>query len=139
MKKQELEEGQKLKLNFASNDLLPVITIDAKSKEILMLAYMNEESFHKTIITKEAHYFSRSRNKLWRKGEVSGFTQKVLAIKTDCDQDALILEVEMVGGACCHVGYNSCFYRKIITDKNGGLSLEFTKKEKIYEPKEVYK
>ncbi|MFZ8865223.1 MAG: phosphoribosyl-AMP cyclohydrolase [Rickettsiales bacterium] len=139
MLKSELEGGKKLNLNFKTQNILPVVTIDTKSKEVLMVAYMNEEALQKTLATKEAHYFSRSRNKLWRKGETSGFIQKVVEVKIDCDQDSILLEVEMVGGACCHVGYRSCFYRKIIIDQSGKLGLEFTENSKIYDPKEVYK
>jgi len=97
---------------FNSEGLLPVIVQDFKSREILMFAYMNAESLQKTLETKKAHYYSRSRNKLWLKGETSGHYQNVKKISVDCDKDALLLEVEQIGGAC-HTGHKSCFYQSL--------------------------
>lgn len=113
--------------------LVPAIAQDAATGEVLMMAYMNEESFTETLRTGRACYFSRSRNKLWRKGEESGNVQKVMEIRIDCDQDTILLKVEQVGGAACHTGYRSCFFRKILDGKliDDGI--------KIFDPKEVYK
>lgn len=96
-----------------SNGLLPVIVQDAESGEILMLAWMNAEAWAKTIATGEAHYWSRSRQKLWHKGETSGNTQTIVAIRLDCDNDAILLLVRQKGGAACHTGRRSCFYREL--------------------------
>lgn len=136
MDKKQLEHGSELSLQFNKDGLIPVITTEYKTKEILMFAYMNEEALEKTIESKIVHYYSRSRKKLWQKGETSGFIQKLKSIKTDCDQDSLNIEVEMVGGACCHNGYKSCFYREIdLTSK----ALKFNNTQKIFDPEEVYK
>jgi len=135
----EIEEGNQIRLKLNNSGMLPVVTTDANSKEVLMIAYMNQEAFDLSVETGEAHYYSRSRKKIWRKGETSGFIQKIKEIKTDCDQDAIWLSVEMVGGACCHVGYKSCFYRKVVKDSSGGVALEFTESEKKYDPKKIYK
>jgi phosphoribosyl-AMP cyclohydrolase len=113
--------------------LVPAIAQDAATGEILMLAYMNEESFQETRRTGRACYFSRSRNKLWRKGEESGNVQEVLEIRVDCDQDTILLKVHQVGGAACHTGFRSCFYRKI---EDGRLHEDGTR---IFDPNEVYK
>ncbi|MBN2298521.1 MAG: phosphoribosyl-AMP cyclohydrolase [Deltaproteobacteria bacterium] len=113
--------------------LVPAIAQDAKTGEILMLAYMNEESFDETLRTGRACYYSRSRNKLWRKGEESGNVQVVKEIRIDCDNDTLVLKVEQIGGAACHMGYRSCFFKKIEDGRviEDGL--------KVFDPKEVYK
>jgi phosphoribosyl-AMP cyclohydrolase len=113
--------------------LIPAIAQDWETGEILMLAYMNRESFEETLRTNKACYYSRSRGKLWRKGEESGNVQKVKEIRMDCDSDTLILKVEQVGGAACHTGYRSCFYRKI---EDGKVVEDGTK---VFDPKEVYK
>ena len=107
----EIEEGKYLSPKFDENDLIPVITTDFKNGDILMHGYMNEEALKKTIETKEAHYWSRSRKSIWRKGEKSGFVQKVKEIRIDDDQDSVWLAVDIGEGASCHVGYRSCFYR----------------------------
>ena len=138
----EVEEGKYLAPKFDENGLIPVVTCDYKTGGILMHGYMNEESLKKTIETKEAHYWSRSRKKIWRKGEISVFVQKVKEIRIDDDQDSLWLIVDIGKGASCHVGYRSCFYRSIPlgniknTEK---LEMNFKEKEKIFDPKEVYK
>ena len=116
-----------MELKF-KDGLLPAIVQDHETKEILMLAYMNEEAFKKTVDTGVAHYFSRSRNKLWRKGETSGNEQIVKEILIDCDEDTILLKVKQSGGAC-HTGYRSCFYRKW-----GGKVIG----EKVFDPKDVY-
>ena len=115
------------------NGLVPAIAQDWETGEILMLAYMNREAFEETLNTGRACYYSRSRSKLWRKGEESGNVQKVREVRVDCDRDTIVLKVEQVGGAACHTGYRSCFYRKI---ENGGLVEDG---EKVFDPKEVYK
>jgi phosphoribosyl-AMP cyclohydrolase len=121
-------------VDFAkTGGLVPVIAQDAATGEVLMLAYMNQESFEETIRTGRACYFSRSRNKLWRKGEESGNVQEVKEIRIDCDQDTILLKVNQIGGAACHTGYRSCFFRKI---EDGTLVEEGIK---IFDPKEVYK
>jgi phosphoribosyl-AMP cyclohydrolase len=110
----ELEEGQTFTPRFGRDGLIVCVTKDAADGQILMLAYMNEEALRLTIETGIAHYWSRSRRKLWRKGDTSGQVQKVKEIRTDCDQDALLLTVEAGGdGGACHTGRRSCFYRKV--------------------------
>ena len=138
----EVEEGKYLQPKFDENGLIPVITKDFKTGDILMHAYMNDESLKKTIETKEAHYWSRSRKKMWHKGQVSGFVQKVKEIRIDDDQDSAWLLVDIGKGASCHVGYRSCFYRSIPLGKienSEELEIKFEEKEKIFDPKKVYK
>ena len=138
----EVEEGKYLAPKFDKNGLIPVITTDFQTGDILMHGYMNDEALKKTIETKEAHYWSRSRKKIWCKGEVSGFFQKVKEIRIDDDQDSIWLSVDIGDGASCHVGYRSCFYRSVPLGKikNGeSLKLEFKEKKKIFDPKKVYK
>jgi len=138
----EIEEGKYLSPKFDENGLIPVITTDFKTGDILMHAYMNSEALKKTIETKEAHYWSRSRKKIWRKGQVSGFIQKVIEIRIDDDQDSVWLSIDIGNGASCHVGYRSCFYRSIplgkINDEEE-VKMEFKDKIKIFDPKKVYK
>ena len=109
----EIEEGKLLSPKFDNDGLIPVITMCSKTKDVLMHGYMNVEAFKKTIETKEAHYFSRSRQQIWHKGKTSGFTQKVTEIRIDDDQDSIWLTVDIGDGSSCHVGYRSCFYRSI--------------------------
>lgn len=113
--------------------LLPVIAQDADSGRVLMLAYMNQEAWEKTLETGTVHYWSRSRRKLWLKGETSGHVQKVVDILVDCDLDTILIKVHQLGGAACHEGYQSCFFRRL---KDG--TFEITE-EKVFDPKEVYK
>ena len=137
----EVEEGKYLSPKFDENGLIPVITTDSQSGDILMHGYMNDEALKKTIETKEAHYWSRSRKKIWHKGQISGFVQKVKDIRIDDDQDSIWLSVDIGNGASCHVGYRSCFYRSIpLGDiKNTQeLKMEF-KEKKIFNPEKVYK
>ena len=137
----EVEEGKFLSPKFDENGLIPVITTDFQSGDILMHGYMNDESLKKTIETKEAHYWSRSRKKIWHKGQVSGFIQKVKDIRIDDDQDSIWLSVDIGNGASCHVGYRSCFYRSVPLGKiknTQELTMEF-KEEKIFDPEKVYK
>jgi|TARA_B110000438_G_scaffold282605_1_gene309808 phosphoribosyl-AMP cyclohydrolase len=138
----EVEEGKYLEPKFDQNGLIPVITSDFKTGDILMHGYMNNESLKKTIETKEAHYWSRSRKKIWHKGQVSGFTQIVKEIRIDDDQDAVWLSVDIGKGASCHVGFRSCFYRSIPLGKilnTEQVELKFKEKKKIFDPKKVYK
>ena len=109
----EIEEGNLLSHKFDNDGLIPVITMCSKKKDVLMYGYMNVEALKKTIETKEAHYFSRSRKAIWHKGKTSGFTQKVKEIRIDDDQDSVWLSVDIGSGSSCHVGYRSCFYRSI--------------------------
>ena len=138
----EVEEGKYLAPKFDKNGLIPVITTDIKTGDILMHGYMNSEAFKKTIETKEAHYWSRSRNKIWHKGQVSGFVQKIKEIRIDDDQDSVWLKVDIGDGASCHVGYRSCFYRsvplgKIVNDEK--IEINFEEKNKVFDPKKIYK
>mgnify|MGYP006114875347 FL=1 len=138
----EVEEGKYLSPKFDENGLIPVVTRDSKTGDILMHGHMNEESLKKTIETKEAHYWSRSRKKMWRKGEISGFFQKVKEIRIDDDQDSVCLSVDIGDGASCHVGYRSCFYRSVPLGKiknDTEIELEFKEKKKIFDPKKIYK
>ena len=138
----EVEEGKYLSPKFDENGLIPVITTDFQTGNILMHGYMNNEALKKTIETKEAHYWSRSRKKIWHKGQVSGFVQIVKEIRIDDDQDSVWLSVDIGSGASCHVGYRSCFYRSIPLGKiknEEELEMEFKEKEKIFDPKKVYK
>ena len=102
------------KVNWAQDGLIPAIAQDAASGRVLTLAYMNREALKKTGQTGEAHYWSRSRKKLWHKGEESGHVQKVQSIRLDCDQDVILLEIEQTGGIACHTGRHSCFYQKLV-------------------------
>ena len=136
---EQVEEGTDLAPKFNADGLVPVITSDYKSGEILMHGYMNKEALLKTIEHGEAYYWSRSRQCLWHKGDVSGLVQKVKQLLIDDDQDALWMRVEVVGDASCHVGYRSCFYREIplgvLTEKP---KLQFTEKRKAFDPDVVY-
>jgi len=138
----EVEEGKFLSPKFDSQGLIPVITTDIKTGEVLMHGYMNSEALKKTIETKEAHYWSRSRKSIWHKGKTSGFTQKVIQIRIDDDQDAVWLCVDIGNGASCHVGYRSCFYRSIPLgkiDQSEKVEMKFEEKEKKFDPEKVYK
>ena len=138
----EIEEGKYLAPKFDENGLIPVITTDFQNGNILMHGYMNEEALRKTIESGEAHYWSRSRNKIWHKGQVSGFVQKVKEIRIDDDQDSVWLSADIGKGASCHVGYRSCFYRSIPLGKiqnDEKLEMKFKEKKKIFDPKKVYK
>ncbi len=123
-----------IKLKYNKQGLIPAIVQDHKTGEVLMLAYMNEAALKKTLRTGKMHFFSRSRKKIWFKGELSGHCQKVRGIFFDCDADTLLFKVEQKGGAC-HTGYRSCFYRKL---KNDNRSLRIVSK-KIFDPKKVYR
>ena len=132
---EEVEEGKSFTPKFDENGLIPVITVEDSSGDILMHGYMNSEALIKSIESKEAHYWSRSRQKLWKKGEISGLKQAIVKILVDDDQDCMIFRVNVAGsGASCHVGYKSCFYR-VLEDKE---NLKFIETEKLFDPDEVY-
>lgn len=139
----EVEEGTALAPKFNDEGLIPVVTTDADTGEVLMVANMNRDALARTIELGEAVYWSRSRQELWHKGATSGLVQKVKEILVDDDQDAIWLRVDVQGGASCHVGYRSCFYRRVplaeeVSADQGPLELEFTITEKVFDPNEVY-
>ena len=136
----DIEEGARLTPKFDADGLMPCAVTDHESGAMLMFAYMNAEALALTIETGEAHYWSRSRGELWRKGATSGHIQKVVDLRVDCDQDALWMVVEQVGAAC-HVGYRSCFYRSIPVGGSVGSdipALAFTETAKTFDPSSVY-
>ena len=136
---EQVEESTDLAPKFDNDGLIPVVTTDFKTGEVLMQGYMNEEAFKKTIETGQAVYFSRSRNVLWHKGKTSGLIQTIKEIRIDDDQDSVWLRVDVTGGASCHVGYRSCFYRSIpLGDNKTKIVLQFEEKEKVFDPKKVY-
>ena len=138
----EVEEGKYLSPKFDEKGLIPVITADFKTGDILMHGYMNDESLKRTIETKEAHYWSRSRKKIWHKGQISGFVQTVKEIRIDDDQDSIWLLVDIGDGASCHVGYRSCFYRSIPLGKIKNMKeieIKFKDNKKIFDPEKIYK
>ena len=135
-------EGKLLSPKFDNDGLIPVITMCSKTKDILMHGYMNVEALKKTIETKEVHYFSRSRKQIWHKGQTSGFTQKIIEMRIDDDQDSIWVTVDIGDGASCHVGYRSCFYRSVALGPiyNGReIEMKFEEKQKVFDPKKVYK
>ena len=136
---EQVEESTELAPKFDENGLIPVVTTDFSSGEVLMQGYMNEEALKKTISLGEAVYFSRSRQALWHKGKTSGLIQKIKEIRIDDDQDCVWLRVDVKGGASCHVGYRSCFYRSIPMNNNKSkIVLKFEEDEKIFDPNKVY-
>ena len=135
---EEVEEGTTFSPKFDKDGLIPVVTTEADTGTLLMVGFMNEEALGLTIETKEAHYWSRSRKILWKKGQTSGLIQRVEELKVDDDQDALWLRVKVGGsGASCHVGYHSCFYRSLPLG-NVANDLVYTENEKTFDPNEVY-
>jgi len=133
--KAEIEEGADFSPKFDGDGLIPAMAMDAATKEPLMLAYMNAESLKRTLEIGEAVYWSRSRQEMWHKGATSGHVQKIVEIRTDCDQDALVLVVEQIGAGACHTGRGSCFYRRVA---DGGAKLEFTSKDLSFDPATIY-
>lgn len=133
--KKEIEEGLKIDLQFNEQGLIPVVTVDAVSSEVLMIAHMNRQALEQTLRTGKGTYYSRSRKKLWVKGEQSGHFQKVVDLLVDCDQDCLLMKVEAQGGQC-HAGYRSCFYRRIKPGTTEDLQLIA---QKVFDPKEAYR
>ena len=130
------EEGLAFQPKFDASGFVTCVATDAATGEVLMVAHMNDEALRKTIASGEAWYFSRSRNSLWRKGESSGHTQRVVEMRMDCDQDAIWIRVEQTGAAC-HTGRRSCFYRKV-TAGEGGAQLSFVDADRLFDPKAVY-
>mgnify|MGYP001569931889 CR=1 FL=1 len=120
-------------LDFAKmNGLVPAVVQDYKTDEVLMLAFINEEAWQKTLETGKAHYYTRTRQKIWLKGETSGHFQLIKEILVDCDEDTVVFKVEQIGGAACHTGHNSCFYRKVEVDELVVV------KEMVFDPQQVY-
>ncbi len=137
-----IEEGNLLSPKFDNDGLIPVVTTDYKTGEVLMHGYMNSEALKKTIENKEAYYWSRSRKEVWHKGETSGFVQKVIEIRIDDDQDSVWMSVDIGDGASCHVGYKSCFYRSVPLGKienTQKVEMKFKDEKKKFDPKIVYK
>lgn len=135
----EIEEGTAFAPNYDADGLITAVVTDAASGELLMVAHMNADALGKTIESGEAWYFSRSRQKLWKKGEESGNSQRVKELRVDCDQDAVWLKVEQVGEGACHTGRRSCFYRAVPLGNAGAVALEFRDAEKRFDPDKVYK
>lgn len=137
--KKQLEEGLVFSPKFDADGLIPAIAIDAATKEPLMLAYMNAESLRLTLELGEAVYWSRSRKEIWHKGKTSGHIQRVVEIRTDCDQDAVVLYVEQIGEGACHTGRSGCFYRKVAgRTQEGGALLSFIEEGRAFDPEKVY-
>ncbi|MCX7297558.1 MAG: phosphoribosyl-AMP cyclohydrolase [Hyphomicrobiales bacterium] len=135
----EIEEGLALLPKFDADGLVTAVATDIASGDVLMVAHMNAEALAKTIETGEAWYFSRSRRKLWKKGEQSGHVQRVTELRVDCDQDAVWIKVEQVGAGGCHTGRRSCFYRAAPLGQKGAVKLEFRDADKTFDPAKVYK
>ena len=138
---EQVEEGKEFAPKFDSTKLMPVVTTDYQTGEVLMQGYMNEEALKMTLQLKEAVYFSRSREILWHKGKTSGLVQKVREIRIDDDQDCLWLRVDVVGKASCHVGYRSCFYRSVHLEEKKNhykIFLKFEEEEKVFDPNKIY-
>ena len=138
---EQVEESTDLAPKFGNDGLIPVVTTDYESGEVLMQGYMNKEALAKTIKLGEAIYYSRSRKSLWHKGKKSGFKQIIKEIRIDDDQDSIWLRVNVRGGSSCHVGYRSCFYRSVpFGDSVNKLKtiLEFKEEKKVFDPKEIY-
>lgn len=139
--KAEIEEGESLAPKFDANGLVTAVTVDADKGDVLMVAHMDAQALALTIETGEAHYFSRSRGRLWKKGEESGHVQRVVELSVDCDQDAVVLRVRMEGpGAACHTGHRSCFFRSVPlgTAPSPELKLTVNDAGKVFDPKTVY-
>jgi phosphoribosyl-AMP cyclohydrolase len=137
---EDIEEGEIFSPRFDASGLITCVVVDATTGETLMVAHMNAAALAKTIETGDAWYYSRSRNKLWRKGESSGHTQRVVEMRVDCDQDALLLRVEQTGAGACHTGRRSCFYRAVALSGPAGprTSLKFVEQDRSFDPAEVY-
>lgn len=134
--KAQIEESAEFAPKFDADGLIPAMAIDAATNEPLMLAYMNAVSLRLSLECGEAVYWSRSRSEIWHKGKTSGHIQKIVEIRTDCDQDALILVVEQIGAGACHTGRNSCFYRKVVPGTPAALA--FTHSDLTFDPSSVY-
>jgi phosphoribosyl-AMP cyclohydrolase len=137
MHNHDLEEGTPLTPRFDANGLVTAVVTDARTGDVLMVAHMNAEALAKTIESGETWYFSRSRKRLWKKGEQSGHFQRVVEMRVDCDQDALWLKVEQAGEGACHTGRRSCFYRAIPLGQSGQAEMQIVE-DKVFNPKSVY-
>jgi phosphoribosyl-AMP cyclohydrolase len=133
-----VEEGLRFAPKFDADGLVTCVATDAANGDVLMVAHMNAEALSRTIETGEAWYFSRSRQKLWRKGESSGHVQRVTEMRVDCDQDAVWIRVEQAGPGACHTGRRSCFYRSVPLGQAGQVALEFKDAEKAFDPAATY-
>ena len=136
--KSAVETGSDFAPKFDKDGLITAVATDALTGEVLMVAYMNEQSLRLTLVLGEAVYYSRSRQELWHKGATSGHVQKVVEILTDCDQDALVIRVNQLGGGACHTGYRSCFYRHVLPGAVDQVKLETVIAERSYDPQAVY-
>jgi phosphoribosyl-AMP cyclohydrolase len=135
---EQVERGETFAPKFDAEGLIPVVAVSVETGEVIMQAYMNREALRKTVETGEAHYWSRSRQELWHKGATSGHVQKVRELRVDCDQDCLLLKVEVLGPGTCHLGYRSCFHRAVVLDGGGKpLKLSF-EEDRAYDPDAVY-
>ena len=135
----DIEEGLALLPKFDADGLVTAVVTDGGNGDVLMVAHMNAEALAKTIESGEAWYFSRSRRKLWKKGEESGHVQRVRELRVDCDQDAVWIKVEQEGPGACHTGRRSCFYRAAPLGQTGAVKLEFRDADKTFDPGKVYK
>lgn len=133
----DVEEGLRFQPKFDASGLVTCVATDAGNGDVLMVAHMNDEALRKTVATGEAWYYSRSRRKLWKKGESSGHVQRVVEMRMDCDQDAVWIKVEQAGAAC-HTGRRSCFYRAV-TGEGGEAKLTFVDADKVFDPAKVYR
>ncbi len=134
----DIEEGLALLPKFDADGLLTAVVTDAGNGDVLMVAHMNAEALAKTIESGEAWYYSRSRKKLWKKGETSGHVQRIKELRVDCDQDALWLKVVQEGEGACHTGRRSCFYRAVPLGQSGAVKLEFKDADRKFDPTAVY-
>ena len=133
-----VEEGLSFTPKFDADGLVTCVATDAQSGDVLMVAHMNADALRKTVESGEAWYFSRSRQRLWRKGESSGHVQRVLEMRVDCDQDAVWIKVEQAGPGACHTGRRSCFYRAVPLGKPGAVTLEFRNADRAFDPSATY-
>jgi len=136
---EEVEEGRALAPKFDADGLVTCVATDVSSGEVLMVAHMDAEALARTIASGEGWYYSRSRKRLWRKGETSGHVQRVVEMRIDCDQDAVWIKVEQHGPGACHTGRRSCFYRAVPLGGSGAVTLEFRDGDKTFEPASVYR
>lgn len=134
----ELEESLTLRPRFDADGLVTCVATDAATGDVLMVAHMNAEALAKTVATGVAWYYSRSRRALWRKGESSGNIQRVVELRVDCDQDAVWIKVEQAGGAACHTGRRSCFYRTASLGQTGAVTLKLVDADRLFDPRTVY-
>lgn len=134
----DIEEGLTFRPRFDAAGLVTCVTTDAATGDVLMVAHMNDEALRKTVASGEAWYYSRSRRALWRKGETSGHVQRVVEMRIDCDQDAVWLRVDQAGGAACHTGRRSCFYRMLTPGEGGEVRVSLADADRLFDPAAVY-